>query len=147
MRWLGLFTWDNDLQSLVLPYPPLMWREERATVGGRARSTGGILAGYAVRVDHRLHLPLRITAVEWPQLQAMLAWGEIGGTLVWIPDAAEPWQSFTVTLDEPGAGGSAMPEPDPSYPKVRQLSLVLRRVDGAAFNLDYFSEPLPEEPS
>jgi hypothetical protein len=34
-----------------------------------------------------------------------------------------------------------MPEPDPTYPKVRVLPLVLRRVDGLAFDLDYFAEP------
>lgn len=141
MRWLGLFTWDNDQESLVLPYPPLLWKEERATVGGAARSTGGVLAGYAVRVDHRLHLPLRITAEEWPQLRAMLAWGEAGGAIVWTPDAATPWQTFTCSLDGPRAGESAIPEPDPTFPKVRTLTVILRRVDGAPFDLDYFSEP------
>lgn len=141
MRWLGLFTWDGDLESVVFPYPPLMWREERATIGGAARSAGGVLAGYTVREDHRLHVPFRFTAAEWPQLRALLAWAEVGGELTWIPDATQPLVSFDVTLEAPLAGGSALPEPDPTYPKVRVLTLVLRRVDGQPFDLDYFAEP------
>ena len=139
MRWLGRFDWTGG--ALVLPYPPQLWRETRTTIGGSARSGGGALAGYVVRTDHLLAVPLRLTAAEWPDLRALLAWAETGEDFIWTPDAEYPWLTFTCTLDSPKAGEAVTPEPDAAYPKVRVVTLTLRRSDGEPFDLDYFTEP------
>lgn len=139
MRWLGLFTW-NVTESLACAFPPALWTEERATIGGAERSGGGVLAGYVVREDQRLHLPLRILADEWPGLRALQAWAETGAEFEWMPDIDHPDVAFTVTLDSPRAGESLFPSPDSQYPRVRLVTLVLRRADGQPFDLDYFSE-------
>lgn len=141
MRWLGRFTWDAGTETLDLPYPPQQWRETRKTIGGAGRSAAGVLAGYVARVDHLLALPLRITAAEWPQLVAMLAWAETGGTLTWYPDRNDLLTAFTVSIESPLAGEDFTPEPDGTYPKVRIAPLVLRNAADQPFDLDYFAEP------
>lgn len=124
----------------TLQLPPQEWEEERATVGGSGRAAGGALAGYTVREDFLLHVPLRMYHDEWPTLQALLAWAETGATFTFEPDpVGRPDVSIEVTLESPRAGESTRPRSDPAYSQIKLVTLVLKRADGLAFNLDFFA--------
>lgn len=134
------FTFGSAPAVWQVQYPPALWTERRGTVGGSGRAASGVLAGYVVREDHLLRLPLRILAAELGQLHALLAWAETGGAFLFEPDPeARPDVVLIVTLESPKAGEEVEPTPDPGYPKVLLQELVLRRDDGAAFLLDYFA--------
>lgn len=126
-----------------LELPPQLWREGRATVGGSGRSAAGVLAGYTVREDHLLTVPIRFYSHEWASVLALIAWAETGAAFTFEPDPdARPDVVLSVTLESPKAGEEITPEPDSQYPRVRVQSLVLRREDGEPFLLDYFDPTL-----
>jgi len=117
--------------------PPRPWTMLSPTVGGMRKSGAGVPASYVVRRDAVLSLTLRFWASEWPELLAMLTWGQLSETLTWYPDADES-ESFEVWLDSPAAGEEISPSRDSQYPNVMELAIRIRKVDGTAWDIDYY---------
>lgn len=144
LRWRPTFTYGTEglETSLELSLPVGLWRHGVLTRGGR-RLTGTGVPG-AARTGRRdtLVLPLRFLESEWPEVAAWLVWAQTKAPFTWLLDTeatgAGQLESADVWLDAPQVGEVVAPQPDPGYPRVLLLEVVLRRVDGGAWDLEYF---------
>lgn len=141
MRWRPRFTWDGGAGVLELALPVAEWREREQSVGGALEAGSGTIAGYVVRRDRILELPLRIGEGEWPGVLAMLRAAQAGAVLTYFPDADDVGTSIACTLLAPLADGQAQPEPEGEYQRVARLPISLRRADGLAWDLDQWGVP------
>lgn len=138
MRRLGKFEWDGD-QEFAPQYPPQLWNESLGGVGGSMMAASGAFTGYRVRDDELLTLPVRFTADELASFRAMIRFAQLGGTITWTPDLLAPGTTIDVNIIQPTAEDRWEPVYDPTYQRVRVGTIVLRKVDGTAFDLDYFA--------
>jgi len=120
----------------TLPVKP--WSYPTRTVGGSRTAAAGRPASHVVRRDYNLRLPLRLYEEELPSVYALIAWGQLSESLLWLPDANIPATRFLVYLESPLAGEDWEAGRDAQFGRVFEGPLVLRRVDGFAWDLDYF---------
>lgn len=130
---------DGGTIELALMLPVGLWNHRLKQIGGDIESDAAFPASYVVRRDHQLAIPLRFYEAEWPEVRAMIEFGQMGGVIKWFPDL-ESEDSFDVYLDAPSVADSIDPQPDGSYPRVLGLTIVVRRVDGEPWDLGYFME-------
>lgn len=116
------------------------WQRTTRTIGGSRIAAGGEPASHVVRRDYLLAVTLRLYESERPNLDALVEWGQSSESFFWFPDADEPTY-YSVYLDHPVAGEDLVEQRDPDFPSVVEVTIVLRRVDGYAWGLDYFAEP------
>lgn len=124
-------------QDFTPTWPAQSFLPESGGVGSRHISAAGIPASYQVRRDKLAHVVLRIREDEWPDLDELVEFGQSSQAFTWYPDADEG-TSFQVYLESPAAGQSLRPTPDGQYPRVWQVTLVLRGVGSVAPWLAYF---------
>jgi len=128
----GLTDWET-----ILPVAP--WNRETNVIGGSRTSASGTPAAYVVRTDYNLAITLRLFEAELADLEALFGWAQQGPeSFLWYPDADTPAQSFEVYLESPLAGESWMQARMGGYPRVSEITITLRRVDGYAWGLDFF---------
>lgn len=125
--------------DLALMLPVALWAHQLKHVGGDIESDAAFPAGYIVRTDYRLALPLRFYESEWPEVRALIEYGQTGAPITWFPDL-ESEESFDVYLDAPAIGEDFVAEPDAQYPRALGLTIIIRRVDGEPWDLVYFEE-------
>lgn len=120
--------------------PVRSWTNPTATVGGSRTSASGTPAAYVARRDYNLRLTLRLYESELPDLQALIEWGQAAESFTWYPDANDTATSFEVYLESPLAGDEWEEARLDEFPRVVEVTIVLRRVDGYAWGLEYFEE-------
>jgi hypothetical protein len=115
----GTSTWVTDL-------PARFWSPTDNTVGGTRVSAAGVPATYVVRRDGLLELPLRLHESEWPDLLALVAYGQSGLPISWAPDADNPGAAVDVYLESPAPGEKWTPTRSAEFPRVLEQTLTLR---------------------
>lgn len=130
-------TTGNEVDvSLQLPCRP--WGRRSPTVGGSRVAAAGVPGAYVVRRDHVLLLPLRFYESEWPDVDALVTWGQLGESLLWYPDANVVGVSSEVWLHSPAAGDDYSPSRMSSYQPVLELTLELRSVAATVWSIGYY---------
>jgi hypothetical protein len=113
--------------TTTLPVRP--WTKQRGTRAGGSRiAASGTPAGYVVRKDYIVTVPLRLYEDELADLYAMLDWSEIGQLVRWYPEATDAALFFDCYIDAPTAGDD-LPTPrndDDGAGIVYDVMLVLR---------------------
>ena len=124
--------------TMALPVRP--WDTRKETIGGRRIASGGQGASHIVRVDQIVVVPLRFPETAEAAVLGLIDWGQTEETFTWFPDANITGTSFLVYLHAPGAGSPASPTRMLEFPKVKELSIELRRADqpSVPWGLDYF---------
>jgi hypothetical protein len=115
------------------------WTPKDATVGGMRVAAAGVPATYVVRRDALLDLVLRFTEDEWPDVLALIQFGQSGQAITWTPDVDE-LATFDVYLDAPAAGTSWAPARDAAFPRTLTATLTLRGVNGLPPWVGYFAD-------
>jgi hypothetical protein len=100
-------------------------------VGGVRVSAAGIPASYIVRRETLVDVPVRFTEAEWPDVLALVTFGQSSQVLTWYPDALEA-ENFQVYLQKPAAGEGWSPNRLGDYPRAFEVTLQLRGASGAA---------------
>lgn len=140
MRWVPTFQYtDEDPVDVAFMLPIGLWRHTLKQTGGDIESDAAFPAAYIVRRDYQLSIPLRFYEGEWSTVRAMIEFGQLGGIIKWFPDL-DSEESFEVYLDDPSLGDDIVPQVDDSYPRALTIALVIRRVDGLPWDLEYFAE-------
>lgn len=142
IRWTPRFLWvdENGPNDETLSLPVGLWRHSFPVIGGDIESDAGHPASYIVRREYCLAVPVRYFEEEWPILRAIIAAGQSGEPIVWIPDVEEG-TSYEVYLEAPAIGDDVTPVIDGEYPAALALTLTLRRVNDATWDaLQYFEE-------
>ena len=124
---LDLTDWET-----ILPVRP--WLHPTDTVGGARTAASGTPAAYVVRTDYNLSITLRLYETELPALATLIAWGQAAESFRWYPDADNA-AYFEVYLEAPKAGESWQEARLGSYQRVTEVQIMLRRVDGFAWDL------------
>lgn len=132
-------TFEYPGVDLALMLPVALWVHQLKATGGDIESDAAFPASYVVRRDYQLSIPLRFYESEWPEVRALIEYGQTGGAFTWFPDL-ESEDSFDVYLDAPGIEADIVATPDATYPRALILTIVLRRVDGEPWDLGYFAE-------
>ena len=107
MDWLSEFVYgpSGSQTTWTLTFPARPWTKRRGTsAGGSRTAASGTPAGYVVRKDQILSLPLRLFEHEIDDLDAMLDWAEIGQLVRWFPDSNDAALFFDCYIDSPTAG-------------------------------------------
>lgn len=125
--------------DIALMLPVRLWTHALKATGGDIESDAAFPASYVVRRDHQLVLPLRFYESEWPEVRALIEYGQTGAPITWFPDL-ESEDSFDVYFDSPSIEEDIIAVPDATYPRALGLSIVIRRVDGEPWDLGYFAE-------
>jgi hypothetical protein len=133
-----LFGAVGDVTDWETTLPVKGWTPTTRTVGGSRTAAAGRPASHVVRRDYNLRVDLRLYETELPSLYALIEWGQLSESLLWLPDANESATRFLVYLEAPLAGEEWEAARDANFGRVFGVPLVLRRVDGYAFGLDYF---------
>ena len=128
---LDLTDWET-----TLPVRP--WLHPTDTVGGSRTAASGTPAAYVVRTDFNLIITLRLYETELPAVAALIAWGQAAEPFLWYPDADQA-ANHEVYLEEPKPGGTWQEMRLGEYQRVMEVQITLRRVDGYAWDLDYFT--------
>ena len=121
----------------TLPVRP--WSQKMRPVGGSRTAAAGTPASYVVRRDYNLTIPLRVYETELPDVYSLIEWGQLSESLLWLPDANIPATRFLVYLESPLAGEDWEPARDGNFGRIFDAPIVLRRVDGYAWGLDYYN--------
>jgi len=139
LPWLSRFFYGvpGDTTDWTTELPVRPWRRTTRTIGGSRIAAGGVPASHVVRRDYLLAVTLRLYEHERPDLDALVAWGQLSESFFWWPDADEVTY-YNVYLDHPVAGEDLEEQRDPEFPSVIEATIVVRRVDGYAWDLDYF---------
>ncbi len=124
--------------TMALPVRP--WDTRKETIGGRRIASGGQGASHIVRVDQIVVVPLRFPETAEAAVLGLIDWGQTEETFTWFPDANDVGTSFLVYLQSPAAGIAVAPIRMQDFPKVKELSIELRRADqpSVPWGLDYF---------
>lgn len=137
--WTPRLTFGDGPTVFRFALPMTPFRSTLGGLGGVRFTATGAQGAWKATDRSRLGFSLRFTAAEWPSVRAWLAWAQTGAAFTWTPDPDNlPGISHSVYLDGPQAGSRVDPFPDPDYPRVRLLPVLIRRTDGADFDLPYF---------
>lgn len=136
MERLSRFTFGVSVFETTLP--PRAWNPSDRSVGGSRIAASGTPAAYLVRRDAMLEVTLRFYESEWAAVANLVAWGQSAQAITWAPEASDPGTTVDVWLDTPAPGESFNPTRSSDYPRVLELSLMLRGKDGAAPWTPYF---------
>lgn len=147
MTWRPRFTIASAAIDFSPMYPTGPFAEPIDTAGGTLESGGGVPASFVVRRDHWLSVPVRIDETEVGAFFDFLRAAQTGAPIVWTPDVDNPGTTLAVILAAPSASEDVTLEPDGVYPLMSTVTLTFRKVDGTAFDLDYYAEPGASAPA
>lgn len=140
MRWVPTFAYnDGAAVDVAFLLPIGQWLHRMPVVGGDIESDAAFPAAFVVRRDYQLAIPIRIYEEEWAAFRALVEYGQTGGVITWFPDL-DSEDSIDVYLDSPKLGEELSPEPDGNYPRALNQTIVIRRVDGLPWDMEYFGE-------
>ena len=127
----------GDSGDYTTPLPVTAWLPAETTVGGSRVAGSGVPASYMVRRDGLIDLTLRFEEGGWPDVLALVQFGQTAESFLWQPDALGT-EAFAVYLDIPAPGAKWAPTRDGQNPRLMLLTLTLRLVDGSSPWLAYF---------
>lgn len=116
------------------------WTPADATIGGRRVSASGVPAAYVVRRDALLNLTLRFFEHEWAAIYNLLIYGQSSDPITWYPEATDDEVSWSVYLESPAYGETFSPSRDGAFPRMMEISIVLRGVGTAVPWASYFPD-------
>jgi hypothetical protein len=118
--------------------PARAWLPADESIGGVRVAASGVPATYLVRRDVLLELTLRFPESEWDDVLDLVTFGQSGETITWYPDADATGTSFSVYLQAPAPGERCNPTRDGTYPRMLEVTLMLRGASGSAPWVAYF---------
>ena len=138
--WKSRFVYGvgGDLTDWTTSIPARPWARTTRTIGGSRTAAGGVPASHVVRRDYLLAVTLRLEELETMDLAGLIAWGQASEYFLWYPDANEE-EAYPVYLEHPVAGEDLEEERNAEFPSVVEVTIVLRRVLGVPWPLDYFA--------
>jgi hypothetical protein len=132
------FEYTGGSFEATVSSPP--WDPAQETEGGSDIAASGVPASYNVRKDHLIKLRLRIWESEYEAFEAgLIEFGQSAEAFTWLPDADEV-EGYLVYLQEPARGAKLEPARDSNFPRLFEVSIVLRSADGSLPFRPYFSE-------
>ena len=140
LPWTPALTYTNATgaaTTLTLQWPARPFSPVEGGIGGHEWSAAGVPAGYVVREDSDLAVPLRFTEGEWPAVRLFLRAVARGAQFTWTPDRNRAATTHTCYLVAPVAGEEIRPTRSAEYPSVFELTVTLRQTGGVAWDLRY----------
>jgi len=139
--WKSRFVYGTggDITDWTTSLPARPWARIIRSVGGSRTAAGGVPASHVVRRDYLLAVTLRLTELETVDLAWLIAWGQSSEYFLWYPDADDETESYAVYLEHPVAGEDLEEQRSAEFPSVIEATIVLRRILGAPWPLDYFA--------
>lgn len=130
-------TFIYGLTELHLSLPITPWTPSQLAVGGDIDSDVGIRASFVIHQREVLGFAIRFHEGEWSGIQQWIEAVQDGTPFHWIPDPFYlNYPEFTdVVLEEPAVNAKYEVIPDPQYPRVLQLPVVIGRVGLATWDL------------
>lgn len=118
------------------------WSRRKNTQGGMRESASGTArAAFTIRRDYLLDITLRFPETELSAVETMHAWMEdnIGTAFRFWPDVAITGTSFDCYLVSPVQGEDLAPT-RADLPSDLEVTLTIRRTNGASFGLAWYSD-------
>lgn len=133
------FEYGTGPTVLALSLPMMPWLPDDVPIGGGEKSAAGIPSNFVIRHEPLLHLTLRVTEAEWPQLVAFLrAVDSPGSAFTFIPDQTALATSYTCYLESPSVASGESYRPigrDEEYPEVYLFPMTVRRSTSTVFDV------------
>lgn len=123
-----LFAYGADQETeLQLSLPATLRTNSLNATGGDVEGDSGQRAAFVVRRDEFLHFSIRFYETEWPDVVAWIDEVMDGQLFRFYPDTLnEPGDGFWVSLESPAVNSTYRATPDPDYPRVLLLPIVLQ---------------------
>ncbi len=120
--------------TLTIDTPQGYWEPESSGIGGSDTSAAGVPEAYEIRRDELLHIQLRFTETEWPDVRDFIVWAQTNAaTFDYYPDQASG-TNYECYLEVPKIDQGFKPSrfSDPAY---YQLDIIIRKADGTVFDI------------
>lgn len=129
--------------DVTLSLPSRAWEYQMPTVGGSRTAASGVPAAHVVRSDMNLVLPIRFRETEWLDVLGVIQWGQLAESFLYYPDAGGTViaSARTVYLEHPQASELLEPQRDDDFPRVRELTITLRKADQTAWDFEFYANP------
>jgi hypothetical protein len=122
--------------TLTLTYPSLLWKPSSKPIGGSNVSDSGVPEAFIIRRDQMVDVTIRFTEAEWPNVDALIDWGQRGNSFDYWFDKDVSGTAKTVYLLTPAPGdGEVAPERDSEWRYVYTLPLKMRTTNNAIINV------------
>ena len=128
-----------DVTDYTTELPVRAWNYRTPTVGGSRKSATGVPASYVMRREDILVVTLRFHEWDWLTVRALVVWGQAAEPFDWFPDADEA-TSYEVYLESPAAGTDIVPTRLSDFPRVLELTIEIRKVDGTPWDVEYWPD-------
>jgi hypothetical protein len=132
------FAFGDTAWTMELSARP--WIPGDSTLGGSRTAAAGVPASSVVRRDSLIKLTLRFEEYEWPNVHALIRYGQTAQAFQWFPDADDTGDTVFVYLDAPVVGERFAPTRMAEYERGMEITLTLRELPGATTWRNYFEE-------
>ncbi len=136
-RWV--YTDSVGAVDYTMSLPQRAWNFGKRLFGGSDLSASGVPGAFVIRQDNLLHITIRFPVGEWADVERLVRHGQLGGSLNFRPDQAEPSTQHQVYIDEPPINVEIRPRRDPQDQRTFELDITLRRTTDSLFTDDYES--------
>lgn len=140
--WTPKFEYPVAGTVLTLTRPMRHWSRRKITVGGMREAASGARAARTIRRDFLLDIVLRIDESELTAVETLHSWMEdnIGTAFRFWPDVGVAGTSFDCVLVKPVHGEDLTPVRSSEFASDLEVSLTLRRSNGAAWTLAWYPD-------
>lgn len=137
------FTYDDSDTELRLSLPITPWMPSATSLGGDIESDAGTRASFIICQRETLGLTLRFYERQWRDVQRFLETVQAGMPFTWTPDPTyRNYREYTdVILEGPAVGSRYEATPDPVFPRVLQLPIVLARLGCSLWDMREIPPP------
>lgn len=137
------FTYDDSDTELRLTLPITPWVPTAMSIGGDIESDAGVRASFIICQRETLGLTLRFWENQWKDVQKFIETVQDGMPFTWTPDPTyKNYPEYTdIVLEGPAVGGKYEATPDPDFPRVLRLPILLGRVGCSLFNMKEIPPP------
>lgn len=137
------FTYDDSNTELRMTLPITPWIPSARSIGGDIESDAGVRSSFIICQRETLGLTLRFWENQWADVQAWLDVVQDGMPFTWTPDPTyRNYPEYTdIVLEGPAVGNKYEATPDPDFPRVLRLPIILGRVGCTLFNMKEIPPP------
>jgi hypothetical protein len=137
------FTYDDSSTEIRLSLPITPWIPSARSIGGDIESDAGVRSSFIICQRETLGLTLRFYENQWKDIQAWINTVQDGMPFTWTPDPT--YRNYPeyddVVLESPLIGSKYEATPDPDFPRVLRLPIILGRVGCTLFNMKEIPPP------